>query len=330
MTDPTADNAPLAGLHDSPRVVLAADVGKTRCRVAVCRVGADGSEVLAQSTVAGVPGLATAPDTTLDHLEQALAALDPRALQQATAIGVGAAGARLAPGAATRLATALGIAHGRPVIVASDVLVAHLGALGGAPGTVTIAGTGAVAYHVASDGTLTMADGWGPVLGDLGGGFWFGAAGLQAALAADDGRGPATRLTERARTWAPDGSLQRLPSVIAGEGFSRHVADFARAVLEEAEAGDRVALAVRETGVRHLVTTTAAVADAALPVAVVGGLADNPGLAAALTSGLAERGLSTRTPLGTGLTGAALLGAYAASHGPRLPHEPHLHRPSCA
>lgn len=309
-----------------PAIVCAADIGKTRCRVSVVAVEGTAVRVLAQVTVDGVPGLATAPDETRLRFFEAVRGLDAGLMTQVEAYGLGAAGARLAPTEATALATHVESTLGRPAIVASDVLVAHLGALGGSAGTVAIAGTGAVAYHVATDGRIAMADGWGPVIGDLGGGFWFGMRGLQEALAGDDGRGPSTALTERARVWAPDGRLERLPSLVAGDGFSRRIAGFARAVLEEADRGDAVALALRAEGVRHLATSLAAVASPDLPVAVVGGLADDPAYARAMADELAGRGLVWRPPLGTGLMGAALLAAYALDPSGRLPHEPHLHR----
>lgn len=309
-----------------PAVVCAADVGKTRCRVAVCAIDGGATRVLAQETLDGVPGLATAPAATRERLGEALDRLDPELVARAEAYGIGAAGARMAPAEATRLADALeGRVH-HPVVVASDVLIAHVGALGGGAGTVAIAGTGAVAYHVAADARIAMADGWGPVIGDLGGGFWFGMRGLQEALAAADGRGPATTLTARARDWAPDGDLLQLPTLITGDGFARRLAGFARAVLEEAAHGDTVAAALRAEGVRHLVNALASVAESGLPVTVVGGLTDDPAYAQEVARAAAARGLGWQPPRGTGLDGAIRLAGYAAGVGPMLPHEPHLHR----
>ncbi|MCV6971956.1 ATPase, partial [Mycobacterium bohemicum] len=108
---------------------------------------------------------------------------------------VGAAGALAAPRAARALGEALLAAMGvERVAVTSDAVLAHAGALDGAldgePGVVT----GAVALAIGADGALRTADGWGPLLGDEGGGAWIGAAGLRAALRAHDGRGPATAL----------------------------------------------------------------------------------------------------------------------------------------
>ena len=62
-----------------------------------------------------------------------------------------------------------------------------------------IVGTGVVALAVGADGALRTADGWGPLLGDEGGGAWIATTGLRAALRALEGRGPATELADAAR-----------------------------------------------------------------------------------------------------------------------------------
>ncbi len=113
---------------------------------------------------------------------------------------VGAAGALAAPDAARALGDAL-LASLRVdrVAVTSDAVIAHAGALNGEPGVVLIVGTGVVALAIGADGALRTADGWGPWLGDEGGGAWIGAAGLRAALRAHDGRGPSTTLLDAAR-----------------------------------------------------------------------------------------------------------------------------------
>ena len=112
---------------------------------------------------------------------------------------MGAAGALTAPEAARALGEAL-LASLRPerVTVTSDAVIAHAGALDGKPGVVLIVGTGVVALAIGADGALRTADGWGPWLGDEGGGAWIGAAGLRAALHAFDGRGPSTALLDAA------------------------------------------------------------------------------------------------------------------------------------
>src|SRR5271155_5722550 len=151
---------------------------------------------------------------------------------------VGAAGALAAPDAARALGDALlASLRAERVAVTSDAVIAHAGALDGGPGVVLIAGTGVVALAIGADGALRTADGWGPWLGDEGGGAWIGAAGLRAALRAHDGRGPPTTLLAAAcaRFGAPETWPAQLTSAAA-------LASFAPDVLD-AE-GDAAALAI--------------------------------------------------------------------------------------
>src|ERR1700739_4780597 len=169
-------------------VILAVDLGKTSCRAAAGGRRAEG---------AGAPGLAGpggggGAQAAILAVASKLAAVDE--------VIVGAAGALAAPEAARALGDALlASLSAERVAVTSDAVIAHAGALDGKPGVVLIAGTGVVALAIGADGALRTADGWGPWLGDEGGGAWIGAAGLRAALRAHDGRGPSTTLLHAAR-----------------------------------------------------------------------------------------------------------------------------------
>ena len=76
------------------------------------------------------------------------------------------------------------------MVVSNDAVTAHLGALGGEPGAVIVAGTGAIALAATPAG-WARADGWGSMLGDDGGGYWIGRRALAMALREHDGRGGA-------------------------------------------------------------------------------------------------------------------------------------------
>src|SRR6201991_2503847 len=152
-------------------VILAVDLGKTSCRAAAAGRRVEG---------AGAPGLA-APGG-VRAAEAAILAVAQR-LGPANEIDeriVGAAGALTAPDAARALGdgllTSLRVER---VAVTSDAVIAHAGALNGEPGVVLIAGTGVAALAIGADGALRTADGWGPWLGDEGGGAWIGAGGLR-------------------------------------------------------------------------------------------------------------------------------------------------------
>jgi N-acetylglucosamine kinase-like BadF-type ATPase len=86
------------------------------------------------------------------------------------------------------------VVQGRPFVLDHDAAAAQSGAFAGGPGIVLSAGTGAICFGVDEQGERFFADGWGPILGDEGGGFWIGQEALKAVCRAQDGRGPSTSL----------------------------------------------------------------------------------------------------------------------------------------
>lgn len=273
-------------------MILAVDLGKTSCRAAAGGRRAEG---------AGAPGLA-APGG-VRAAEAAILAV-ARELGPVDEVIVGAAGALAAPDAARALGDAL-LASLRVerVAVTSDAVIAHAGALDGKPGVVLIAGTGVVALAIGADGALRTADGWGPWLGDEGGGAWIGAAGLHAALRAHDGRGPSTTLLDAAR--ARFGAPETWPAQLTGAAV---LASFAPDVL--AAEGDAAALAIVSDAADALAATARAAGEG--PVAMVGGLAG--------VEALCEQ-LDLVPAAGDALDGALRLGAI---------HEPHVVRVQAA
>jgi N-acetylmuramic acid 6-phosphate etherase len=277
-------------------VILAVDLGKTSCRAAAAGRRAEG---------AGAPGLA-APGG-VRAAEAAILAV-ARELGPVDEVIVGAAGALAAPDAARALGDAL-LASLRAIRVAvtSDAVIAHAGALDGEPGVVLVAGTGVVALAIGADGALRTADGWGPWLGDEGGGAWIGAAGLRAALRAHDGRGPSTTLLDAAR--ARFGAPETWPAQLTGAAA---LASFAPDVL--AAEGDAAALAILSAAAEALAATARAAGDG--PVTMVGGLA-------AVLEGVdvLREQLDLVPAAGDALDGALRLGAI---------HEPHVIRVQAA
>ncbi len=277
-------------------VILAVDLGKTSCRAAAGGRQAEG---------AGAPGLA-APGG-VRAAEAAILAV-AREFGPVDEVIVGAAGALAAPDAARALGDALlaSLRAGR-VAVTSDAVIAHAGALDGEPGVVLIAGTGVVAIAIGADGALRTADGWGPWLGDEGGGAWIGAAGLRAALRAHDGRGPSTTLLGAAR--ARFGAPENWPAQLTGAAA---LASFTPDVL--AAEGDAAARAIVSAAAEALAATARAAGDG--PVAMVGGLA-------AVLEGVdaLREQLDLVPAAGDALDGALRLGAI---------HEPHVIRVQAA
>ena len=287
------------------------DLGKSRCRVAL--IG-DGARIERED--AGAPGLAAAGGTTaaLDAILPLLA--DAPDL---TSIGVGAAGAWLAPAAAQELASRLSAATGAGVAVASDVVTAHAGALAGDAGVLLIAGTGAAALGIDADGAR-LIDGWGPELGDLGSGSWFGRETLRAVLRSDDGLGPATALT--AAIAGTVGAASDVQAWLAQEGpLPRRLATLAPLLLDAAESGDAVAAEIVAEGIRLLTATATAASTLTSDVVVHGGLAEHPWFRASLTSSLRTAGRRIVPARGDAFDGALLLARRTD-----LPHERFVHR----
>ena len=271
-------------------MILAVDLGKTSCRAAVAGRRAEG---------AGAPGLATPGGVRA--AEAAILAV-AKELGPVDEVIVGAAGAFAAPDAARALGHALlASLPAERVAVTSDAVTAHAGALNGQPGVVLIVGTGVVALAIDADGAPRTVDGWGPWLGDEGGGAWIGAAGLRAALRAHDGRGPSTVLLDAAR--ARFGAPETWPAKLTDAAT---LASFAPDVL--AAKDDAAALAIVRAAADALAATARAAGDG--PVAMVGGLA-------AVLGGVLREKLDLIPAAGDALDGALRLTTI---------HEPHLIR----
>ena len=259
-------------------IVLAVDIGRTGCRAALWR--GDAPQPAAIATGDGSLGLGAADGTVV--AEAAILAivkplLQAHAIDRVDAVGVGAPGAMQAPAAARRLAEQLaGSLPGGRVAVTSDAITSHAGALGGKPGVVLAAGTGAVTVAIGADGLFRRVDGWGPWLGDEGSGAWLGRHGLQAVARAHDGRGPATVLSEAATRQF--GSISELATKLGSDpNPARSMAAFAPAVADAARSGDPVAAQLIEACAAALarsVTAAAEALNAPGPVAtvIIGGL----------------------------------------------------------
>ncbi|MFF5258584.1 BadF/BadG/BcrA/BcrD ATPase family protein [Actinomadura viridis] len=108
--------------------------------------------------------------------------------------GAGSAGRPAAVAAARSAWNSAGL-RGSPAVV-TDIAVAFAAGTTAPKGIVVFSGTGAGAA-VISDGTIVQrADGYGWLVGDEGSAVWLGREAVRAALAAYDGRGSPTLLTE--------------------------------------------------------------------------------------------------------------------------------------
>ncbi|QWF83797.1 putative N-acetylmannosamine-6-phosphate 2-epimerase [Amycolatopsis sp. CA-230715] len=219
------------------------------------------------------------------------------------------------------------------VRLCEDMVTAHAGALPGGTGVALAAGTGVVCLAIGADGTTRKIDGGGHLLGDLGGGFATGQAGLRAVLAATDGRGPATALSGLAAARYGGGTDLGQRVAMADSPVSA-VAAFAVDVFEAAADGDAVASAVVGASAANLARTAAAGVRAlgcdAVRIACAGRLFDAGDLLMApLRQRLAELAPSATLvpPAGDPLDGAVRLATTAlGSYAPLV----HVHRGDAA
>lgn len=212
------------------------------------------------------------------------------------------------------VATAVGATD---VLMVGDVVAAHAGALG-EPGVVVVAGTGSIALAVGPDGDSQRADGWGPLLGDAGGGYAVGRAGLRAAYEAADGRGPATVLTAYASSRLGGLDLDAARRLLGRADLVPFVSSFAAEVAGAALAGDAVARAILASTAAALAASAVAAAQAVrlrppVPVSWAGRLFD---AGAPLLEPFAEQvrrsGMALARPRGGVLAGALRLATRPA------------------
>ncbi len=129
------------------------------------------------------------------------------------------------------------------VKVVSDVMLTLAAELPDEDGCCLISGTGSVCY-AQRGGELHRIGGWGWIIDSGGSGYDIGRDGLEAVLAAYDGRRSTTLLTELVTE-----KLGKHPSLALSDiyaGGKPFVASFAPCVISAAEANDSVAVAIIE------------------------------------------------------------------------------------
>lgn len=250
-------------------IFMGVDGGGTLCRARAAT--ADGRIIGEAETGTAnlLAGLDQARANVMAAMTAALAkgGIEPSALGGCV-VGLGLAGANVACLQRDFLAAGLPVARFR---LESDAFVACRGAHGNADGAIAILGTGS-AYVARLDGSFTSLGGWGFDLSDQGSGADIGRAALRAALLAHDRIGPADGLTDAvlARFDHDPGAMV----AFAKGGSPRDFGTFAPLVLDSADAGDPVATAIVEDGIRHITAAIDRLALLGAPaVALLGGLA---------------------------------------------------------
>jgi len=142
---------------------------------------------------------------------------------------------------------------GRKVYVRHDAEIALVGATGGEPGVIVIAGTGSVAGGRNERGEYARCGGWGHLVGDEGSAYFLGIEALRAVLWAFDGRGEETALTELVLEALGISSPDELIGKLYVEKIGvRGVAQLAPLVTRAAGQGDRVSKRIVDEAARHL------------------------------------------------------------------------------
>lgn len=307
-------------------MILAVDAGQSGIRAATDRAAG------AVLSVRGVRRMedGIGPGEVVADLLAALAPLDlGRAAVETVAVGL--SGFELA-GEDDLRAIAAGLrarTGAQRVALATDGVTSLLGALGREAGVAVAVGTGVVVLGHDGAGGWARVDGWGATLGDDGGGYAIGVAGLRAALRAHDGRaGGSPLLLEAVR--ARFGSVGEMPRAVHRRGPAAPVAAaFVPAVADAARAGCPVAAATWRRAGEELAGSAFAAIERTLPaardvaVAPVGGVwGVGELLRAPFATALAARCPHARVvaPAGGSLDGALELGRGA----PRLAAVPGL------
>jgi N-acetylglucosamine kinase-like BadF-type ATPase len=197
----------------------------------------------------------------------------------------------------------------RAVRAMPDAQAAALGALGGAPGVLVLAGTGSILVAHDGRGRWARAGGFGPLLGDEGSGFWLGREWVRATTEPGD-FDAIRKLAHAARPVAA-------------------VAALAPSVLGRARRGHVVAARIAGEGQRHLAGSAADLARRLRlpsPVAIswAGSVMGDAWFRAGVARAIARTGLDARwlapacEPVGAALHMAeALAGATTPSRSSR-------------
>ncbi|MGN7360452.1 N-acetylglucosamine kinase [Paenibacillus sp. SAF-054] len=139
------------------------------------------------------------------------------------------------------------------VVVENDGVAALLGASGGDPGILIIAGTGSIVYGINAKGDSARAGGWGHRVGDEGSGYWIGKQAIRTALRGYDGRGAASPLTDKLLQHLKLKSVEELFNWAYSAAYSvDKTAELSRLVGEAAEEGDVPARQILEAAADEL------------------------------------------------------------------------------
>jgi N-acetylglucosamine kinase-like BadF-type ATPase len=275
-------------------LVIGADLGGTGARAAL----AQDAHVITETRLEGVTDRVRAVELLVKEL------MAQTGLSKVDALAVGATGFAMLGAPLRHAATGF---PARRVLLCSDMVSSYAGALGFESGAVVAAGTGAVALGFDGDGIWRRVDGWGHLLGDLGGGSWIGRTALQAALRSADGRpsgSPALLAALRKHFGSP---TDLVASLNARDDRAGMMASFVPSVVE---ADDEVARAILAQAGALLAETALAALVGKRVVATTGNLFRVTPVREAFEAALEGQAELVRAK-GSSMDGAVLLAAAA-------------------
>lgn len=184
----------------------------------------------------------------------AAAGLDPsRVRYEAACCG-------MSGGPADKEAILAGLLPASRLVVTTDAVIALVGATGGGPGVIVIAGTGSIAFGRNVEGRTARAGGWGYIFGDEGSGFDLTRQALRAALRYEEGWGAPTSLRALLLEHAGGSDANDLQHRFYTAEYPRpRIASYARLLDEAAQAGDAVALDILNAAAQQLASLAASV-----------------------------------------------------------------------
>jgi N-acetylglucosamine kinase-like BadF-type ATPase len=221
-------------------VVVGIDGGGTHSfGVAVARAG----QVLASSQAGSLnffgSGLAEARHSLkqlLESLEKALPAETEFA-----SIVIGCAALLEEATAEEQASLCQGIAPLERTRVVSDATTAYQGATLGQPGVLVISGTGSFVVGRSEAGRSAQVGGWGHILGDEGSAYWIAREAVRAAIAATEGRGPATKLVDWVGRWFQVKTLSEIIPILHRPEFTKErLASLCHFLAEQRATDDEV------------------------------------------------------------------------------------------
>lgn len=233
--------------------------------------------------------------------------------------------------------TRMGVAETLHADIDAEAALAGAHALG--PGVVVTAGTGAIAYGRNARGEKARVDGWGPILGDEGSGYWIGVQTLRAVMRAFDGREESTALTPAVLNhFGLDDETELIPRLPLDRTNTEAVAHLAAVCAAVGEEGDATARNIlNKAGVRLADAGLAALRSLGLDgsgrVAALGGVMNNEIVRSAFERCVARegRGAQVVEPVFSALVGAGLmavrLAGVAIDHGVQARVSETLRRP---